>query len=199
MPGVMVPAAVTLGPYRRALIPPYVDYCNTVSPRHMAMSLESVTYLWWLCDRVRAGRVCDLGSGFTSYTLRAYAALADWPVEVVSVDDSPEWLERTRTFLTAAGVADDALVTWDVWSVDPGAPYDVIVHDLAKGDLRNASMWVAVEALAPGGMILFDDAQNNGHAAEMFKVCEASGMALADTKPWTLDAVNRFSLLGVPR
>jgi predicted O-methyltransferase YrrM len=192
----MVPAALT--PYRQALLPAYVDYCKTVSPRHMAMSIESVTYLWWLCDRARAGRVCDLGSGFTSYTLRAYASLADWPVDVVSVDDSADWLERTGEFLSSHDLTVDGLVTWDVWAKDPGEPYDVIVHDLGRGELRNTSMWVAAAALAPGGMIMFDDAQNNSHAAEMFKVCQRSGMSLADIKPWTLDDVNRFSLLGVP-
>jgi predicted O-methyltransferase YrrM len=192
----MVPAALT--PYRQALLPAYVDYCKTVSPRHMAMSIESVTYLWWLCDRTRASRVCDLGSGFTSYTLRAYASLADWPVDVTSVDDSADWLKRTGEFLTSHGLPSAGLVTWEVWSKDPGEPYDIIVHDLAKGDLRNQAMWTAVGALREGGMILFDDAHNNSHSDEMYKVCQASGMRLADIKPWTLDDVNRFSLLGVP-
>lgn len=194
----MVPAPPELAPYRNALIPAYVDYCRTVSPRHMAMSLESVSYLWWLCDRKRASRVCDLGSGFTSFTLRAYAMLADWPVTVTSVDDSPEWLDRTREFLAAAGMPADGLTPWDEWSVDPGDGYDVIVHDLARGDLRNQSMAVALDALAEGGMVLFDDAQNNNHAEAMFTACQQHGMRLADIREWTTDDVNRFSLLAVP-
>jgi predicted O-methyltransferase YrrM len=191
----MVPAPVN--PYRQALLPAYVDYCQTVSPRHMAMSIESCTYLWWLCDRAKAATVCDLGSGFTSYTLRAYAALADHPVTVTTVDDSPEWLDRTREFLSAASLPTDSLVEWDTWSEDPGT-YDVIVHDLAHGDLRNLSMWVAAGALTEGGMILFDDAQNASHVAEMFKVAEANGLKMADIRQWTSDEVGRFSLLAVP-
>jgi predicted O-methyltransferase YrrM len=192
----MVPAPVN--PYRDALVPAYVAYCQTVSPRHMAMSIESCTYLWWLCDQVKARTVCDLGSGFTSYTLRAYAALADYPVSVTSVDDSVEWLDRTREFLTDAGMPTDGLVPWDEWSENPDGPYDVIVHDLASGDLRNQSMWTATDALADGGMILFDDAQNHGHINEMFKVAEAHGMKIADIRDATTDEVKRFSLLAVP-
>jgi hypothetical protein len=186
-----------LAAYQRALSPGYVDYCQTVSPRHMAMSIESCTYLWWLCDRVKAARVCDLGSGFTSYTLRAYATLADWPVTVTSVDTDAGWLEQSRMFVADRGLPTDGFVEWDVWSKDPGDPCDVIVHDLAGGDLRNEAMWVAADALTPAGMILFDDAQNNGHAEVMQKVVEANGMKLADIRQWTTDAVHRFSLLAV--
>jgi SAM-dependent methyltransferase len=163
----------------------------------MAMSIESTTYLWWLCDRVKACQVCDLGSGFTSYTLRAYAMLADWPVTVTSVDDSPEWLDQTRRFLARHDMPTTGLVAWDVWAESPHK-FDVIVHDLAKGALREQSMWTAADALAAGGMILFDDAHNNTHAAVMHAVAAAHGMALADIRQWTTDEVHRFSLLAVP-
>lgn len=186
-----------LTPYREALIPAYVDYCSNVSVRHMAMSIESCTYLWWLCDRLRAGRVCDLGSGFTSYTLRAYRALADWPVEVVSVDDDPYWLDRTGDFLDRHGMDPDRLVEWSDWAAVPGGPYDVIVHDLGRGALRESSMWDAAKALDPAGMLLFDDAQNSSHANVMRDVCDAHEWDLVDLRRWTMDAAQRFSVLAV--
>jgi hypothetical protein len=51
-----------------------------------------------------AKRLLDLGSGFSSYVLRAYAAGVPGAVGW-SVDDDPAWLEKTRAFLVSEGLS----------------------------------------------------------------------------------------------
>jgi hypothetical protein len=73
----------------------YLDYLTRVGHPNHAASLELIATLWLLAEDSGARRIIDLGSGFTSFILRTYAA--EHPgVEVWSVDDSAEWLERTR-------------------------------------------------------------------------------------------------------
>lgn len=199
VPGVMVPATLTpqrveLQPLFDRLVPAYVDYCRTVSRRSMAMSIESCTLLWHLCRFYRARAVCDLGSGFTSYVLALYASEADYPVTVHSVDDAPEWLERTGSFLARHGMDTGGLLAWAEWRQLPDC-YDVIVHDFASGDLRNDSMTDAALRLNTPGAVLFDDGHHDGHAANAALVAEAHGLTLVDVRALTLDQVRRFAML----
>lgn len=182
----MRPSLADLVPFREVLVPPYVDYCQTVSRRSMAISIETATYLAWVCATRSPGRTCDLGSGFTSLVLRLF------PAPAVSVDDDPVWLDRTRGFLARNGVSVDGLVGWDQWQEDTDS-YDVIVHDFARGDLRNSSMWLAAERLNPGGVLIFDDAQHEGHGAEMRKVADHYGFEPVEIRALTVDMVKRFA------
>ena len=183
--------AEELRPYGEALARPYVDYCVNVSVRGMAISIETATLFAYACSVKQARRVLDLGSGFTSYVARCVAD------EAVSVDDSPEWLAKTATFLDEYGLSSDGLMMWDDWVADPGGPYDVIIHDYSAGEKREAAMWNAAAALAPDGVLIFDDAQHAGHQAEMFKVAEHHGLRIVNVKPETEDAVHRFALMAV--
>jgi hypothetical protein len=178
------PDKAALYPLRQALIPAYIDYCQHVSRRSMAISIETATFVWHVCRQTDARVTADLGSGFTSYVLRRHGG------DVTSVDDSPVWLDRTGAFLRKWRMPTTGLVDWDDW---PAGPYDLIVHDFACGDLRNQSMWAAAERLAPGGVIVFDDAQHEGHRTEMQRVSDAFGLQLTDVRDFTVDAVLRFA------
>lgn len=178
-----------LKPYGEAIVGPYVDYCSNVSRRSMAISIETATLFAYVCSVKQAKRVLDLGSGFTSYIARCCAA------EAVSVDDSREWLDRTAEFLTQYGVSTDGLMMWDDWEANPGAPYDVVIHDYSSGEKREQSMWNAVRVLAPNGVLIFDDAQHYGHLSEMVRVSRYHGLQLVDVKEWTEDEVHRHALM----
>ena len=167
---------------------PFIEYCQTVSRRSMAISLDTAAFVWFMCVTRRAGSACDLGSGFTSYVLRRTRA------EVTSVDDSEEWLERTGQFLARYGKSTGELLMWDEWQ-ERTDTYDVVVHDFASGDLRESSMWVAADAVAPGGVLIFDDAQHAGHLAEMLRVAEAHDWVLYDIRGVTEDPVRRFAAM----
>jgi predicted O-methyltransferase YrrM len=177
---------VSLEGFRQALIPAYIDYCQHVSKRSMAISIETATFVAHLCRRRRVQMVADLGSGFSSYVLRRYSPA------VTSIDDSSEWLDRTTAFLRKYGLHQGMLVGWDEWTADDDR-YDLIVHDFSSGELREQSMWTAAGRLAPGGMVVFDDAQHDGHRAAMGDVAEAFGMQLTLMRDLTLDAVGRYA------
>lgn len=177
---------------RDRLLPAYIDYCHNVSPRTMAISLETATFAFWACQTRGVERPADLGSGFTSYMLRVYAA--DTDAEVTSVDDSPEWLERTGEFLTRHNLPDDGLVLWPEFEAGDST-HDLIVHDFSKGEQRETAMKVAVDRLEPGGIVIFDDAQHQGHLTAMYDVCR--DMELLDIREPTLDAVGRFALAAI--
>lgn len=168
---------------RAALIPAYVDYCRTVSRRSMAVSLET---------NRQARTVADFGSGWSSYVLRRYARTFGG-VTVVSVDDDPAWLHRTEQFLVKRWCDTDNLVLWGEYAA---TGFDVVLHDFSSGELRESSMPVAAEALNEGGLIMFDDAQHEGHRAAMEAVCDAYELEMVDVRRWTEDAVNRYALVG---
>jgi predicted O-methyltransferase YrrM len=180
-----------LRPFGEALVGPYVDYCTNVSRRGMAISIETATLFAYVCSVKQAGRVLDLGSGFTSYVARCVADVA------VSVDDSREWLDRTAAFLAEYHVDTDGLMMWDDWVADPGGPYDVIIHDFSSGEKRESAMWNAAAVLAPDGVLIFDDAQHAGHQDEMFRVAHHHNLRIVDVKPETEDEVHRFALMAV--
>lgn len=188
------PSRADLMPYGERLFEPWNEYGDTVSPHNMTMSVWTAALLWWLCDETKATRVCDLGSGFSSYVLRRYAEGKS--VEVVSVDDDDEWLARTGSFLTGHDMDDGALVAFSEWR-DASDKFDVILHDLAGGYVREATMRTAVGRLNPGGAVIFDDAQNRSHHKHIAHVCAAADLVLLDVWEATLDAIDRFAALAV--
>ena len=174
------------------LYPKYVEYCTKVSARDMAVSIETMVYVWWLCDEMGARRVADLGSGYSSYVLRLYRA-ANPGVEVVSVDDSPEWLAKTAAWLKANDLPTDGLIGPDEW-VAGGEPFDVILHDYAGGGKREAFMDAAAARLAQDGVLVFDDAHHFTHHVCMARTARDHGLALFDLLEQTVDPIARYAL-----
>lgn len=176
----------------------YDRYVAEVSHPSMAVSWESARYLRQLCDALGPTRVLDLGSGFSSLVLRHYASSAEHAVSVVSVDDDPRWLDRTREFLGEHGYAEGELRLWSDFEVVPGETFDVVFHDLAMGALRETAMAVAVRCLSPHGVIVFDDAQHLGHRRAARREAGAAGLATYSLYRWTRDGIGRFAFLAAP-
>lgn len=182
-------------PYFERLVPAYRQYCTTVSRRSMALSIETCSYLWWLCDVKAASAVADLGSGFSSYVLRRYATESGRTVLVHSVDSDPEWLSRSAQFSVDQGQGGDGFLTGDEWlALD--ATYDVILNDYDKGDVREAFAGHGADRLNPGGVIVFDDAQNQSHLRNMAETCLERDMDLFALVDQTMDEVGRFAMAG---
>ena len=186
------PSRLDIGPYHDRLWPAYKEYCTTVSPRGMAISIETAAYLWWLCDHEEATRVVDLGSGFTSYVLREYAAHAGRDVIVMSVDDNESWLDKTGMFLHSVGHSADGLYLADEWRNTTGR-FDVIIHDFSSGAIREEWMTVAADRLEDGGVIIFDDAQHPEHYRHMCEVARSHSLYLLDVYEQTVDEIRRFA------
>ena len=88
------------------LRPVFDEYVTSVSVPMAALSLETSALATVLCEITRPHRILDLGSGFSSYVFRRYAATASPQAEVWSIDDSPHWLEKTRGFLASKGFSE---------------------------------------------------------------------------------------------
>lgn len=172
------------------IVKEYTRYVAEVSHPHHAVSLETAMYLWQRCADTRPYRVCDLGSGFSSWVLRHYAANAGYPVTVCSVDTDPEWLAKTAEF-----IGDDAgLLLWNEW-LQIEDTYDLIFHDIANGGFREMAMSVAADRLNEGGSLVFDDAHHDGHRTEMVRVAERKGWRLTSLADVTTDSIGRYAML----
>lgn len=180
-------------PLFERLWPNYREYCLTVSRRGMAASIETCAFVVWLCGQKKARRVADLGSGFSSFALREYAALTGG-VHVSSVDDNKTWLKATANYLAGHGLSTDGLIHSEQWRTQDGL-YDVIFYDFAGGAVREEWMPVAVSRLAPDGVIVFDDAQHPSHHLKMAEVSRAAGLALFDIYQQTIDEVGRYAVM----
>ena len=179
-------------PYMVKLWDAYVDYCLNVAKRSMAINIETAALLWYECDRSQARSVCDLGSGFTSYVLARYAAESGYPVSVMSVDDDVEWMTKSAGFLRRHRLPSESVVSYDVWS-GCADMFDVIIHDFNSGGTRNRTMWEVAGRVNPGGVIIFDDMQNDGHRTEMGRVAVAHEWPLVDVLMISTDETHRYA------
>ena len=74
----------------------------TGTNRDMAASVELCRFLVQYCAAHPPERIADLGSGITSCTLRTWRDAQCPSCSVISVDDNPDWLKRSREFSAAA-------------------------------------------------------------------------------------------------
>jgi len=167
---------------RAELLEPYLFYTTYVSMAQMAISLETASYIGFLARTAQSA--VDFGSGFTSYVLRRYCP------DVWSVDDDPEWLERTQTFLHGRDLSTEQCVLMDDY---PSGQHDLVVYDYAGGDVRNASYGFAFSQVASGGTIILDDMQWDAHADHARSAAAEHGMELFSCKSWTLDEFGRYA------
>jgi predicted O-methyltransferase YrrM len=160
----------------------------------MAVSFETAVLLRVFCDQLRPRRLLDLGSGFSSYVLRSYAA-ENAECCVWSVDDSLRWLDRTREFLQRNGLCSDGLMHWDEFTNKGEKDFDLIFHDLGSMRIR-AETLPAILPLrrAANGVVVLDDV--NRRTYRNLAEASASGLGLGsfDLKAWTLDSFGRYSL-----
>jgi predicted O-methyltransferase YrrM len=172
------------GPYRR--------YVTTVSSPAYAISLPLASFLMRLADERRPGRLLDLGSGFSSYVFRRYAAAAGPGVEVYSVDDDASWLAKTRAYLTREGVATENLIEWERLA-DRGTGFDLVLHDLGTVASRFETVPRALELVTPGGLLVLDDLDVTPYRHRIAKLVEDEAVRAEDVTPETLDERGRYS------
>ncbi len=164
----------------------------------MAASIELCRFLVRWCEARRPGRLVDLGSGITSWTLRAWRDRCSPSSTVVSVDDDPAWLARSRAFSSEAGTGDREFLLWDDFLERFGSDrFDLVVHDFGSVRERARQMSTAFDFVAPGGAIICDDI----HKARIWRAARNS-MWRAGWTGWslreeTLDSIGRFALLVV--
>jgi predicted O-methyltransferase YrrM len=149
-----------------------------------------------LCTELRPRRILDLGSGLSTYVECSWAARSGQEVEVVSVDDSPDWLATTGAFLESQGLHAKLI---DVGELDaqPANAFDLAFDDLGRTEDRSRLVPAVVRLLAPGGVVVLDDMNVRGYRGEVRSALNAARWPLYSVRDHTLDAKGRFAMLSV--
>jgi predicted O-methyltransferase YrrM len=180
---------------RAELQAPYAEYTRKVSTPLHAISLELGAVLLSLCRALRPRTILDLGSGFSSLVFRLYASDATPRPSVTSVDDSPEWLEKTRAFLSGFSVPPDNLLLWaDFLELGPGK-FDLVLHDIGDMHVRGRTLSKALGYADRGGLVVLDDIHIRSFRARAEETLAAGGFEAYDLRPLTLDAYGRFAVI----
>ncbi len=179
--------------YREKLRPVYEHYVRNVSSPDMAASLELATFLYGLCKANQYNRLLDLGSGFSSYVFRLYAKEASG-VEVISVDDDPRWLEKTKGFLTSHNLDTKGMMTIGQFvSLDqPG--FDCILHDLNFVEERIKYVQQLLPMIRPGGVIVLDDVHKPEYMVGVLEILSRDRGKVYSLAPATLDRYGRYAM-----
>lgn len=181
-----------MAPHIERLTPSHTDYCARIGHPVHAASLELTALVLLLCERLAVQKVVDLGSGFTSWALRDWARERD--VTVHSVDDSAEWLEKTRGYLAERGFTDDRLHVWPEFAAGGfEGSFDLVVHDLGFMDTRFEVLDTVVGLARPGGLVLLDDMHKPDFRDKALAHLEAKGLTAYSLKRITRDRLTRFA------
>jgi predicted O-methyltransferase YrrM len=135
----------------------YAQYIKTISP--MAPSMQTLRLLINLC--VPGDRVLDLGSGFSSFVLRHYAE--SMSLEVWSVDDSTQWLDKTYEYCKQSGIPDSVNRNFMVWDAfvemqSTANPFDVVFIDIGRTRKRpEYYQTILRDCCDARSLVLFDD------------------------------------------
>lgn len=181
--------------YRHRLLPFYEDYIRNVSNEIMAVSLELSTFLSFFCGVRKPTRILDLGSGFSSFVLRLHKSEASPEPEVWSVDDSSEWLEKTRSFLMKRRVSDKNLMTWDTLVVSNPGRFDFILYDLGDFDFRRDSFDRVLQFADENGVVIVDDMHSANYGLYVRKRLNDNKWKYFNLHHFTNDKYGRYSLL----
>ena len=163
------------------------EYVTSVSPMDWAISLEASLYMFDFIRKNDSKIIADFGSGFSSVVLRMFSDKLTF-----SIDDDPEWLERTKSFLEQCKLSTERLVLINDFT---GSGLDFSFYDLgADCETRLSNFSRCYESTMAGGYILIDDQHKPGWR-EFFKenVKDSRFIELKDT----LDCYGRYTALVV--
>ena len=186
--GMLHDARAQLGPF-------YDDYITRVSRYDYAISLELAAFLMALCRFLRPDRVLDLGSGFSSFVFRLYKKDIRQEAVVWSVDDSPEWLTKTREFLTRQGLSLDNLDTWESFARQKELKFDLVLHDLDGIPTRERVFPDVLSLAAAKAAIVVDDMHMFDHAVHMKRMLAQAKLKYYSTSFFTKDKDGRYAYL----
>jgi len=185
----MVPDTETWRALVGAVEPLWRQYVTTISPFDHAVSPQTAAILRHVALTCSPGNILDLGSGLSTAILAAAAPHA----ELVSMDTDPVWLANTTGF---DGVPKSQRVHMQL-AAEPVGLFDLIFVDIANGTEREHWAHIGGEHLAPGGVIIFDDAQCESHRDTFRQVAAEQGLTLYSLHSLTNDAIGRWSMLAV--
>ncbi len=169
------------------------EYVTTVSTPEMAASFELCRFLAMLHHASPIGKSADLGSGFTSYALRKFGQQHN--TNVWSVDDNPEWLQKTGLYLSSKGLATSNLNTLEQFIQSGERDFNLILLDLNFVEIRKDYIDFVLDICAAGGLVIFDDVHKPQFRLEVLRKASHHPVSLYDLKPLTEDRFKRFAMI----
>jgi predicted O-methyltransferase YrrM len=148
-----------------------------------------------MCNILKPMRILDLGSGFSSFTFNFYKKNTTSKPEIWSVDDSAEWLEKTNDFLTGNKISINNLMTWDSFSKKDWEPFDFILHDLGRMDVRMKVFEKVISYAKPGGIIVLDDVHKKDYMSFVKQKLKQMNLNYYNLESFTMDKFKRFAIL----
>lgn len=160
----------------------------------MAASPELARFLlaWCRCRRPR--RIADLGSGFSSWLFRWWAAGESEDVTVVSVDDDPAWLERSRAFVASRGLDASGFVEWPAF-LGGGERFDLVLWDYGDIRIRAERLPEVLARVDGGGALVCDDVHKHRVWKAARSCAGAPGLESYSLRAFTLDRWGRYAWL----
>ncbi len=177
------------------LQPIYEKYITTISTGVMALSLESSVFMSVLCSIFQPRKILDLGSGFSSAVFRIYAETANPKPHIYSIDDAPEWLEKTKEFIAGYQLEGGQFMTWDVFLEQNQNSFDFILHDLGSMVTREMLLPTVLSLVSTNGVVLLDDIHKTNYRKNAKRMVKETGLIYHNLKSYTLDGFNRYCAL----
>lgn len=175
--------------------PDFERYVSEVGSAVHAMSLEASAFCVQLAKNRGAYKILDLGSGWSTFALAW--SLPD--CEIHAVDDSIDWLNKTRAFLSKWGVGMRNSQTlreyFDQWMARGWTTVGLAIHDL--GDMQTRVATLAL-ALASAPVVYLDDMHMAGYPQIVNQICSILGFDLIITTQ-TKDQYGRFGAVAARR
>jgi predicted O-methyltransferase YrrM len=180
---------------RKRLLPYHQGYTSEVSTANYAASLETCTVLYAFCEVRQPTRILDLGSGFSSFVFRLWASTADTNPNIVSLDDSDQWLDRTRNYITSHGLELTGSIQYSDSLESLESNQDIIFYDYGTLDYRKKALVWILQSLSPDGLLIADDVHRTAYRTHIRTVADTHGYRTRSMRAFTKDAYRRYAEL----
>ncbi len=180
--------------YRDRYLKDYEYYVENVSCAGHAVSFEQVLFMRGLCDLIKPKRVLDLGSGFSSYIFRDYAASGK-DIVVWSIDNDSAWLQKTKDYLEEKNISSDNLVLWQDFIKGKREPFDLILHDMGDMAFRQSELNQVLNMAKPGGLVILDDVHKRIYGRYLKQLFKRSNIRYYNLHSFTYDPLCRYSFM----
>jgi predicted O-methyltransferase YrrM len=177
------------------LQPYYKEYISTMSVDHMAISPELSILLMILCHALKPKSILDLGSGFSSFVFRTYLRDAAVKPKIDSIDDSEEWLNKTRTFLSKYHLPTEKMNTWPAFLEKNKETFDFILYDLGRMDVREKMLEKVFTLVSPGGIVILDDIHKKQYRSHAKKLLKRLNLQYYTLESFIEDKFGRYAVL----
>ena len=183
--------------FGRSLAPYYKDYVSTTSSDVMAMSFELATFTLALCEIAKPKKILDLGSGFSSFCFRYWIKNHSPNSEVLTVDDAPVWLDKTREFLRHNDLPGNGLITWDELTVGGYGMFDLVFYDFGSFPVRKSSLNRVLDFASLPSITILDDMHSGDYGLHVKKTLRERTMECFSLLRYTTDKFRRYAYLAI--